>query len=196
MFQGSGTQPVTSAPRLAPSSAGGYLVEFGTGELFQVGDDTTTTLQFIYVVRDDPANLMPITRSTLVADQLLALGNGSFTAAPTAPINWSVDRGWYLDLTAAGVASGERILNTATTVGTTFIASSYVPNPGGSNLCVPSATSFIYQIDYATGAGQAVQTSGSVGGYLLLDVVGAALPAPPLMGTTANSPGGGPAWRS
>jgi len=126
-------------------------------------------------------------KSALAPDTLTATAPGSYTAAPAGPIDWATRRGWYVNLLANAKNSGERILSPATTLGGTFVATSYMATPGANNLCVPAATSFIYQLNYATGAGAVTQTTGTVGGVLIVTLAPSLGPSSPITG-----PNGGP----
>lgn len=143
-------QPITVTPELAKITYGGAfkrLVYVGTG--LYLGDSDVpgtvganshaTQTQTMYVLVDDTSSNPTITplRSNLVQQSVTT--GGVFT---TSQVNYTTQKGWYIDLPT----SGERI-NTDPAIGlTTLVFTTNVPN---SNPCTPGGTSYLYAMDYA-----------------------------------------------
>ncbi|MCL5801590.1 MAG: PilC/PilY family type IV pilus protein [Gammaproteobacteria bacterium] len=153
---GSGSaQPITTVPTVslhpnAPQKPG-YLVLFGTGRFVGTPDITDTSQQSFYGIWDNLSARLP-TRSNLVA-QVLTGSTTAFTIAVTGnnkvrtntqnPVDWSTQRGWYIDLD-----SGERTVTDSRLVNKRAIFTSFVPS---SSSCTGGGQSWLTITDYATG---------------------------------------------
>lgn len=101
------TQAITQPPSIFNHSQGGKVIVFGTGKLFAVGDETSTSTQTIYGVWDKPVDSVPrpMSRSVLEA-RSLAVQTGTpagttFYSLTGSAVNWTAQRGWFVDLSPA-----------------------------------------------------------------------------------------------
>jgi type IV pilus assembly protein PilY1 len=157
-------QPITVAPRLAVNPAGGYSVSFGTGKLFDIGDNSNTDPQSIYSIIDSNGGGVTVHPGQLT--QLILAKDGTDGYKITTPTTVS-SLGFVLNLTAL---TGERIIRPAVINGGQVDFTSYAPTDPAGTLCGPSAASLFYQLSLATGSGVANPVAGSVGGYTLLQL--------------------------
>ena len=65
-------QPITAPLEIGLHPNGGYLIIFGTGKYFEVGDNGSTAVQSLYGVWDKGARIVETDRSTLVQQIILA----------------------------------------------------------------------------------------------------------------------------
>jgi type IV pilus assembly protein PilY1 len=124
----SGNRPITAAPQTSyPPSGNGYVVSFGTGKFFEVGDNTTSHNEAFYVIYDlDPEEGTPGSD----------LENRSFGGSSTGEqeaIDLEDHDGWYVNL-----GPGERVLMQSRVVSDMVLFSTYQPSDdpctvGGEN---------------------------------------------------------------
>ena len=105
---GGTAQPITASPVVFNHAQGGKIVIFGTGKLFADADASDTQVQTTYAVWDKTADMAfsrPMSRSNLTGRTLTAFrGTGSASATTfvsltdVAAIDWTVSRGWRIDL--------------------------------------------------------------------------------------------------
>lgn len=115
-------QPITASPVYLAHPQGGNLVVFGTGKLFELADANDNSVQALYGVWDkvltgdasgaaaaltsadlvSPSNLSSINtivrRSSLVEQDLSAVGNTGYYSATNKLVNYPEKRGWYIQL--------------------------------------------------------------------------------------------------
>ena len=123
---GGSPQPISAAPRITPHGISGVHVGFGTGKLFEPGDQISTQVQSVYVLWDK-GQVPTIPKTSL---QKIALEDapwdhdGNVMTAPVADgtfrrlkgadlaaYDWTVE-GFYIPLQLEfGPAEGERILS-------------------------------------------------------------------------------------
>jgi type IV pilus assembly protein PilY1 len=193
--QGPPYQPITVAPRLSVNASGGYSISFGSGKLFEIGDNTNVDAQAIYSIVDNNGGGVTITPSQLTQLSLSSNGNGGYNIVTPATVS---ALGFALKLTAL---PGERIIRPAVINGGQVDFTSYAPSDPAGTLCGPSAASLFYQLSLATGTGVASPVAGSVGGYTLLQLQPANSGSASASGSTplSNSPAVGilpSAWSS
>ncbi|MFY9510799.1 MAG: PilC/PilY family type IV pilus protein [Rubrivivax sp.] len=136
-------QPVTAAPELVAIGTQ-RVVLIGTGRILDVTDWGTTSSKpghTFYAIAD--GTLLSPARSNLVQQTYTRTGD----VLTTSPVNWSTQRGWFMDLPSTEHA------NTRPTIAYGGVA--FVTNVAGANDC--SASSYLYVIDVATGG----KTSGN-----------------------------------
>ncbi len=127
-------QPVTATPELA-LVAGKRVVLVGTGRLLDVTDFGSGLTQSFYAIADG-ANL-PNARNGLVRQTYT---RATDTLSANA-VNWTTDRGWYVDLPAGEQANTDPIV--------AYGAVAFVTNVNGGSNCAQS--SFMYLVDIGTG---------------------------------------------
>ncbi|MBK5940604.1 pilus assembly protein [Halochromatium roseum] len=143
-------QPITAPPEVVAHPDGGYLVLFGTGQYFEVGDNASTEVQSLYGIWDDDD---PVVRSELTQQAILAeiSENGrNWRITSEYPLSWALSKGWFLDLISptAG-AEGERIVSPSLVRHGRVIFTSVVPS---LEPCEAGGTSWITELDMLTGA--------------------------------------------
>ena len=120
---GSVAQAITQPPSLFRRTppAAGHIVVFGTGKLFSTADATNIDTQTMYGIWDNPADSIlptsfprPLGRPKLATRTLTAVA-GTGAAAGTTFFNlagpamdWTVDRGWQIDL--SNILTGGRVI--------------------------------------------------------------------------------------
>ena len=145
------TTPVVSLHPNAPTSAG-YLVYFGTGQFLGLPDVSSTSPQTVYGIWDDLVSSKPPLRSDLVAQtitgtttaSLLVSGTNGVRLITSNPIDWTKNRGWYVDLPV----SGEREITDALLDSKRLIFATFIPS---TDPCVGGGQSWFMVVDYATG---------------------------------------------
>jgi type IV pilus assembly protein PilY1 len=93
---------------------GGYMINFGTGKLFENEDNSSNpavnvnlTRQAIYGIWDKPSETTGFSGLNLLQEQVdnTALGaaaDTSLTGTTDRPVDWATQRGWYYTLRAGG----------------------------------------------------------------------------------------------
>jgi type IV pilus assembly protein PilY1 len=122
LFAGSTNQPITVMPEITYHPNGGVLLSFGTGKLFEVEDTAATgnvnlNTQAIYGIWDKPGETTGFSGNTSLVPRLMNTGLGAAgdltgTTGPRAGggagetvMDWTIHRGWYLNL----LTGGERV---------------------------------------------------------------------------------------
>jgi type IV pilus assembly protein PilY1 len=124
-------QPVTAAPELSMIE-GNRVVIVGTGRLLDIGDFGSTRVQTMYAISDGVPLAAP--RAALVA-QVYNPGTDSLSSNP---VDWSTDRGWYVDLPA-----GEQA-NTQPTIA--YGAVAFTTNTAGASDCTASSRLYVFDV--------------------------------------------------
>ncbi|MCC9648648.1 pyrrolo-quinoline quinone [Rubrivivax sp. JA1029] len=129
-------QPVTAAPELARIGTQ-RVVLVGTGRLLDVDDFGRPAVQTFYAIADGATITAP--RSTLVQRTYTRSGtNGTISGDD---LDWTTQRGWYLDLPAGEQANTEPAI--------AYGAIAFTTNVIGATDC--SASSWMYVLDFKTG---------------------------------------------
>ena len=110
LYDGVGSQPITTAPDVAIHPQTGHLVLFGTGRLYTAADIVDTSVQAIYGIQDTGSAPGAGSRLARVLSADTVYTDGTYTETvrtyATAPaIDWNTYNGWKVDLPA-----GERLL--------------------------------------------------------------------------------------
>jgi len=145
LFAAVATQPITAAPVVVGHPRGGYMVVFGTGRLFAVGDDSSTANQYLYGIRDGAngstgtAVLTDLVAQTVGASTVEEEG-GEFRTVSNNSVNYSgsrAKRGWYFQLPTAK----ERIVYPGDALSSSAgLFSSTVPGSGSNALDCTAGT--------------------------------------------------------
>ena len=157
----SGTrQPVTNKVELAV--VGKHRVVFvGTGSLLNTNDLSNTEIQSIYALKDDvnaSAGLgNPRSNATIKSRTLANATSGtvSIRTVSGASMDWSIDNGWYIDLSA-----GERINVDMQLQYNMLNVASNVPE---ANACNSGGYSWLYFINFETGKNFTTATDDMLG---------------------------------
>lgn len=166
-------QPITSAPSLVRHpTRKGYLVMFGTGKYFEIGDKTgeESFAQTVYGIWDmktkaEATSADTVSRSKLQQQTITSAttGTGKTTKVErdariisNNAVEWYTDfdsskpvnkRGWYLDLTLGGF-DGEMMIENMRSLGSMLLLQTLVPN---DDPCANGSTNWYYAINPATG---------------------------------------------
>lgn len=109
-------QPISGGVTASVHPVRGQMVFFGTGRYFLEGDNAAPTpsdqIQTFYGIWDD--NGATVNRTTLVEQEFNPLPTGGRTTTEN-PVDWGVNKGWFINLKANGVpADGERFIGLPT----------------------------------------------------------------------------------
>ncbi|WP_085318227.1 pilus assembly protein [Derxia lacustris] len=160
-------QPITGAPVVVPNPATdtGWMVAFGTGQLFATGDQSTTAEQALYGIWDaDGATTVSFSRikklsfstttttaagstTQLLRDlsaQVFCFTTTQTYGGSTCGSNSTLYQGWRVKLPV----SGERVTGNAENVGRYFVITSFVPP--AANCTTPGQT-WVNAIDIVFG---------------------------------------------
>jgi type IV pilus assembly protein PilY1 len=166
----SNPQPISAAPRITPHGISGLHVGFGTGKLFEPGDQISTQVQSVYVVWDK-GQIPTIPKASLKSIALqdapwdhdsnpmtLDAPDGTFRrlkGADLAAYDWTKE-GFYIPLQFEfGPAEGERILSAGILDAGVLTFTSFQQQSAGTDLCTPGGTSHVYRFNLIGGLGQA-----------------------------------------
>lgn len=164
LFRAGATQPITSAPAVAPHCVSGYNVVFGTGKYIERPDYNTTTQQSLYGIHDDLSGSdmteakvakTDLVQQTIASTSAASTSNGDITRSYSSnTVNYLINMGWYIDLPAS---AGERSITNPVILADTGIAllGSFVP----ATACLP-ITGYVNVLNACTG-GQAYDPSGT-----------------------------------
>lgn len=130
-------------PASATSVTSGRMVVFGTGRLWAVGDNTNTAAQTFYGILDDDFATTPVSGRTVLQSQTITT-SGSLRTVSNNTVNWTTQRGWYLDLPA----SGERVIGPARVAEDRVLFTTVVPS---SDPCQFGGSSWLMQVDAQNG---------------------------------------------
>jgi type IV pilus assembly protein PilY1 len=164
----SGTpQPITTRPELGLVN-NMPVIYVATGQLLGTTDLSTTQVQSIYAFVDDLTST-PITirgNSAYVQQTLTASGPDTRTATSNA-VDWSTQKGWYVDLPD----TGERVnVDPVLQLGTLIVPS----NVPSTDTCTAGGYGWINFLDYRTGSyvtgATADMTSTKIGASLVVGV--------------------------
>lgn len=170
---GGKAQPITSAPSLVRHpTRKGYLVMFGTGKYFEIGDKTgeESFAQTVYGIWDmktkaEATSAETVSRSKLQQQTITSAttGTGKTTKVErdariisNNAVEWYTDfdsskpvnkRGWYLDLTLGGF-DGEMMIENMRSLGSMLLLQTLVPN---DDPCANGNTNWLYAINPTTG---------------------------------------------
>ena len=149
-----GDQPITVRPELARvrDSTGVYhrVVYFATGRFLGLGDlaptsTSSTEAQAIYGLKDTGTDLGDLTATGAeLVGQALDTSTNPRTIPNPMPVDWQSKNGWYLNLPV-----GERVnVDLRLQLGT-LVA---VANEPDDDYCYVGGRSWLYAVDYKTGA--------------------------------------------
>lgn len=163
-------QPITTRPQVGrhPDEPAEYMVYFGTGKYFEVGDNSQTgqTTQTFYGIRDKhEKTLTAFDRSNLVQQKILKEVTQTFSGVSydlrvttDEPINWkdtstgAKTMGWYMDLinTEGGNINnfGERQVSDSILRNGRIIFATLIPS---TDPCDFGGTSWLMELDAING---------------------------------------------
>ncbi|AUZ86098.1 pilus assembly protein PilY [Methylophaga nitratireducenticrescens] len=151
-------QPITTRPQIVrhPTSRG-FLVMFGTGKYFEVGDNSATgqiTQSFYSIWDKAEETLTPIVRNNLLEqtiDSEVRVSGSDYRVTSDTAIDWASKKGWFIDLISPGAASnlGERQVSNAIIRNGKVIFTTLLPS---DDPCLDGGTSWLMELDFVSGA--------------------------------------------
>jgi type IV pilus assembly protein PilY1 len=157
-------QPITTRPEVGVVTQGGVnypVVYVATGKLLGLSDLSNSAQQSVYAIKDPLTNteLGDVhARSDVVAQTLTENTSTHARTVTSNPVDWSSKIGWRVDL----VTTGERVNIDMRLALTTLVVGSNAPS---NNACVAGGTSYLYQLNIASG-GALPGASGVAGVWL------------------------------
>lgn len=152
-------QPISGSLDVAMHHISGYMVLFGTGKYFEVGDnlaDASAQVQSFYGVWDK-LDGSQVDRNDLQPQQIneTTLPNGSpARTIDSDPVNWDTQRGFLIDLRVQGGGPntlGERAIGRPSVQLGNVLFTSYRPV---GDICNPGGDNWLYVVNLANGAGE------------------------------------------
>ncbi|MGN6899080.1 PilC family type IV pilus tip adhesin [Neisseria sp. P0017.S010] len=142
IFQGSGNQPITSAPAVSRRSKDKYVVIFGTGsEIYHSELDVATQNNAVYGIYDDTSKEAVLAKSDELTGQTVQ-ADGEYISVTNNKVSEG-QKGWKLAL-----GSGERvtvkptmILRTAVVTIRKYKQEVIHTNSSSTDVCLPDSTS-------------------------------------------------------
>ncbi|NEV64729.1 pilus assembly protein [Thiorhodococcus minor] len=153
-------QPITAAPEIGEHPQGGYMLFFGTGKFFEVGDDVDANVQSLYGIwdRNDGTTTGYVSatdRSTLQAQEILAEPNINgryWRIISDNAVTWTgtgAQDGWFMDLISpVKDAEGERVVSVPLLRHGRAIFTTAIPATG---VCESGGVSWILELDMTSG---------------------------------------------
>lgn len=164
-------QPITVKPELGLISSM-RVVFVGTGKYLETTDLANTQRQSIYGIKDDGSTTtldnprLATGANTFVAQTMTS--SGSTRSITSNVVDWTVKRGWYVDLDPAKANEGsERVNIGMQLVSGTLLVASVVP---ANSECSPGGYGWFNYFNYKTGGG--VDASGIVSDLVTAPIVG------------------------
>ena len=165
LFSAGAGHAISGRPDVTKFPSGGYLVAFGSGRYIATADNTDTTAQAVYAIRDSGVN-GTVALSSLQQQRILGTGTGtdgntyrlsSHAVGPTQDTTqtgdnaialasyYSTKSGWYVSLPD----SGERVVADARFRGGRVIFTSLIPDV--SSPCAYGGSGWVLEFDAITG---------------------------------------------
>ena len=159
-----GSQPITVRPELARirDSSGTYhqVVYFGTGRYLGFNDlsasaPSSAIAQAYYAVKDTGADIGVFATSGTLVEQTLDASASPRTIPNPVAVDWATKNGWFLTLPVGERVSVDLRLQLGTLVG--------LSNKPESDYCSVGGTSWLYALDYKSGAAVSTSQNRAVG---------------------------------
>jgi type IV pilus assembly protein PilY1 len=160
-------QPITAQPVVSDHPTRGVLVYIGTGSYIATSDLSNTQQQSFYGIWDDPNTTATVLRSQLLQQTITSTvdnASSSWRVTSNNSIDWTTQRGWYMDLPASvSSAPTERVTNAALVIdgntGTAYQTSEgqlywrviFTTVINYSDPCKQGGTGWIMELDLHTG---------------------------------------------
>ena len=161
-------QPITGGFEVSVGPGLGYMVYFGTGRYFLVGDNNASTgqqVQSLYGVWDNGSAITGARSAALVAQEISGEASGARSISRN-PVSYITHRGWFLDLVVGSADTGERFIGNPRIQSGRILFDAY--QPGITRDCQPGGQNWRYGLNLLTGGaslGQVTTANGqSVGG--------------------------------
>jgi len=152
-------KPITVKPSVARHPTGaGVMVYFGSGKYLENidADSDDKVTQTFYGVWDNLGNeslVYPVPQASLLQQTITSevphSSGAEVRVSSDTSIDWSTKRGWYMNLEFGGANNGELVATDSIVRGDRVIFISITPS---ASPCETGGTSWIYELDYASGA--------------------------------------------
>ncbi|MCX4193824.1 pilus assembly protein [Methylophaga sp. OBS1] len=157
---GSNVQPITTRIEVVKHPReSGYLLLFGTGKYFEVGDNATSgqVTQSFYGIWDKrQSTLTPFGRSTLQEQKIIqesVSNNTEYRVTSNNAVDWNTENGWYLDLynqqSGNTTNYGERQVSNSVIRNGRVIFTTLIPS---DDPCDAGGTGWLMEVNYASGS--------------------------------------------
>lgn len=151
---GGARQPITQRPAVGRHPDGGYMLYFGTGSFYAVGDNVVSSPapeQSFYGIRDNGSRLTngrnQLQEQEIVAE--VAAAAGDVRVVSDNAVNYGSDAGWYLDLVSpVNGAEGERSVANPVLRGDRIIFTTLIPS---SEPCDFGGSGWLMELDALNG---------------------------------------------
>lgn len=155
----SNRQPITTRIQVVKHPReNGYLLLFGTGKYFEVGDNSSENqvTQSFYGIWDKRfSTLLQFDRSDLLQQQILqqvSVGGANYRVTSDESINWTEYSGWYIDLLNVQGANtdnlGERQVSNSIIRNGKIIFTTLIPS---DDPCAFGGSGWLMEMNYASG---------------------------------------------
>lgn len=151
-------QPIMVKPAVTVGTggaSGGAMVLFGTGSYISSTDPSNTEVQSFYGIWDN-GQVGTVAKSSLRSQAILAESNQfgrRVRETSNYSVDWSTQRGWYLDLVPPGTSSagpgGERVIYPPIVRYDRVIFVTMVPD---DDPCTPGGKSWLMELDFTSGS--------------------------------------------
>lgn len=152
-------QPITTRPTLTSIASKRFII-VGTGKYLEVLDLTDTQQQSIYAMTDDSSVTTtldnPRASSAMVNQVLINNGAERKLQTPENPVDYTIKRGWYINLPDSGERSN---IASKFVAGVTLLVPTIVPS---NTVCSPGGYGWLNYINYRTGGIIKTPTSANV----------------------------------
>lgn len=157
-------QPITAQPNLLPHPEGGFMLLFGTGKFFEIGDNLNKDVQTFYGVWDrDPSStqssVVDIARSDLQQQTIIeeiddVVNEVRLRVVSDELVDFSEKSGWFLDLVSPPneQQKGERVIDRGLLLtGSRIMFNSLVPTDI-DDPCAPDTDTWLVILDALSGS--------------------------------------------
>lgn len=160
-------QPITSQPKVASHPQGGVLVYFGTGRYLTTDDLANDDQQAFYAIWDKANTTGTVNRNQLQGYSILVettVSGRQVRTTSAGTVNWTTQRGWYLNLPNTPNVPAERVVSTPLVM--EFVDPSvpdrilFVTNTPASDPCGRGGITWLMELDLISG-GYTLSSSGT-----------------------------------
>ncbi len=156
-------QAITSSPDVAQHPNGGYIVDFATGRMLTVADQTDISTFYVYGIWDGaPASNTTLQTQTITERNYIPTAGATSTFrvrnATANTLNWSAGghKGWSVALPQSNGKGGERVVGDNVTIANNhFYFNATNPNvvytPSGLATNSGTGENWIMELNYLTG---------------------------------------------
>ncbi len=134
-------QPVSTRLEIGKHPVSGAMVYFGTGKYLETSDNSSTSPQTFYAIRDDNS---PVSDRSVLLQQQVTGVSGDYRLTSSNIIDWNFHKGWYIDLPA----SGERQVNDSQLRNGKIIFTTLIPDTAA---CSYGGSGWLMELDALSG---------------------------------------------